>query len=199
MAITFYPGDIVFSKRSTLTSRLIRFFTRNAGESRSRVSHVALIVEKAYMNEAVTIEANTPKVELRKFPTEYLFADDSRGSWWVYRCSWLSDAQRAMIVKSASRYLNKPYSYWKVAMHTLDWVLQGAYVFRRLGSMDRYPICSWLVAQAYDRGAWITFDVDPGQASPDDIWDYVTRRGVPWQVVAEGHPTVNGEYSLKPD
>ena len=38
--------------------------------------------------------------------------------------------------------------------------------------MDRYPICSWLVAHAYG-AAGVHFDVPPGAATPDDIWDYV--------------------------
>ena len=56
-----------------------------------------------------------------------------------------------------------------------DWALLGAYVFRRLGRMDRYPICSWLVAHSY-KAAGLHFGVAPGAATPDDIWDFVTTR-----------------------
>ena len=40
--------------------------------------------------------------------------------------------------------------------------------------MDRYPICSWLVAHAFAK-AGKTFGVPPGMASPDDIWDFVNE------------------------
>ena len=58
-------------------------------------------------------------------------------------------------------------------MALMDWGLKGAYVFRRLTHDDNYPICSWVVAYAYD-AAGRRFGVDPGAADPDDIWDYVT-------------------------
>ena len=55
----------------------------------------------------------------------------------------------------------------------LDWILQGAYVFRRLTSDQRYPICSWLVAHAFSK-AGKNFGVAAGAAQPDDIWDFVS-------------------------
>lgn len=91
----------------------------------------------------------------------------------IFRPLHLTPAERAVIVQTALRYVGKEYSYFKILPHLMDWVLQGAYVFRRLGGINDYPICSWLVAQAYAK-AGETFGVPPGAASPDDIWDYVT-------------------------
>ena len=44
---------------------------------------------------------------------------------------------------------------------------------RRLGRLDRYPICSWLVAHSYKK-AGKHFGFSARAASPDDIWDFVT-------------------------
>jgi len=62
--------------------------------------------------------------------------------------------------------------------------LQGAYVIRRLGDINDYPICSWLVAQAFAK-AGETFGVPPGAADPDDIWDYVTAHRQKYEML---HP-----------
>ena len=53
-------------------------------------------------------------------------------------------------------------------------MLQGAYVFRRLDQMDKYPICSWLVAHSYKK-IGKDFRVPAGAATPDDIWDFCDK------------------------
>jgi hypothetical protein len=50
--------------------------------------------------------------------------------------------------------------------------------------MDKYPICSWLVAYAYDAIGW-DFGVPPWVAQPDCIWDYCMAHPERWRVV---HP-----------
>jgi hypothetical protein len=54
-------------------------------------------------------------------------------------------------------------------------MLLGAYVFRRLVPGRRYPICSWVVAESFGK-AGKHFGVEPGAASPDDIWDFIEAR-----------------------
>ncbi|HLE57869.1 MAG TPA: hypothetical protein VJB15_12355, partial [Rhodothermia bacterium] len=80
-----------------------------------------------------------------------------------------------VIVAAAEKYNGHKYGYGKLIAHFLDWMLLGAYVFRRLAKMDKYPICSWLVAHSFAK-AGRNFGVQPGAASPDDIWDFVTQR-----------------------
>jgi hypothetical protein len=75
-------------------------------------------------------------------------------------------------VAAAERYVGRRYGYLKMLAHLLDWLFLGVYLFRRIASMDRYPICSWVVAHAYGKTGR-HFGVAPGAASPDDIWDYV--------------------------
>jgi len=75
-------------------------------------------------------------------------------------------------VDEALRQVGKSHGYVKAVAHFLDWVLLGAYVFRRMARSKRYPICSWLVADAF-KTAGKHFGVAPGAASPDDIWDFM--------------------------
>jgi hypothetical protein len=91
----------------------------------------------------------------------------------VFRPLNLTDADLAKVVAKADTYVGRRYGYLKILAHWLDWLLQGAYVFRRLARQDRYPICSWVVAHAF-AAAGKHFGVEPGAATPDDIWDFVT-------------------------
>ena len=79
-------------------------------------------------------------------------------------------------------------------LHLLDWILQGAYLFRRLGGIDDYPICSWVVTQSYAKPGK-TIGVPPGAASPDDIWDFVTRHPHRYAIVRTLGPLI----MAKPD
>ena len=73
-----------------------------------------------------------------------------------------------------------------VIAHFLDWLLLGAYFFRRLVPGGKYPVCSWVVADAF-AAAGKNFGVEVGMATPDDIWDFIhddKRHGI----YAEIHP-----------
>ena len=173
MERTLLPGDIVFTHGNAFINRAIRFFTRRIGEGRSKVDHVALVVVGGSLEQAVIVEA-LRTVERHRLVDEYGGLEHKLA---IYRPTRLARDKIQGIVAKAESYVGRDYGYGKIVLHALDWVLQGAYVFRRLGRMDDYPICSWLVAHAYGE-AGVHFGVDPGAASPDDIWDYVTgQRG----------------------
>ena len=163
------PGDIFLTRGSSFVSRAIRFFTRHIGESRTKVNHVGLVVQGGSIREAVVVEA-LRKVERHRLIDAYGGESDEVA---IFRPVRLNVQQLHLVVAMANGYVGRRYGYGKIALHVLDWVMQGAYVFRRLGNMDDYPICSWLVARAYC-AVNMHFGVAPGAATPDDIWDYVT-------------------------
>src|SRR5262245_27178338 len=142
---TLLPGDIFFTRGSGFVSRAIRFFTRRIGESRTKVNHVGVVVEPGTLQQAVVVEA-LRKVERHRLGDQYGGQDDEVA---VYRPTRLTRAQIQSVVAAANGYVGRKYGYGKIVLHALDWALQGAYVFRRIGRMDDYPICSWLVAHAY--------------------------------------------------
>ena len=161
------PGDIFFTRGTALISRLIRFFTRGLGEKRTRINHVGIVVEGGSADLAVVVEA-LRTVRQHRLARRYA---DGRTQVAVFRAANLTDQEIATIVRAAQSYVGRRYGYVKIVAHGLDWILQGAYVFRRLTRNDNYPICSWLVAHAYAK-AGKDFGVEPGAATPDDIWDF---------------------------
>jgi hypothetical protein len=153
-----------------LFSRLIRLGTRRIGEGRTKVNHVGLIVVDGTIDEAIAVEALST-VKRHRF-ARYR---GKRTNVAVYRPTNLTDEELQTIVAAAERYVGRKYGYRKIAAHFLDWLLQGAYVFRRLTNDDKYPICSWVVAQAFWK-AGKDFGVAAGTASPDDIWDFIVKK-----------------------
>lgn len=170
--VILLPCDIVLTRGHGFLSRAIRLFTRGLGEPRTKVNHVGIVVRGgAPPAEAIIIEALS-RVRRHSLGKRY---GDGQSDVAIYRATNLTAKEKICIVVAAKRYEGRQYGYFKILLHFLDWMLQGAYVFRRLSADDDYPICSWLVAHSYAKGGK-NFGVKPAAASPDDIWDFVTKR-----------------------
>lgn len=165
------PGDIFLTRGSSLISRLIRFFSRSIGESRTMVNHVGVVVEEGTLQSCVAVEALS-RVKQHKLWERYGPPDDDKVA--VFRPVNLTEEEITKIVNYAKKQVGRKYGYFKIFMHLLDWLLLGIYFFRRFANNSKYPICSWLVAYAFSE-AGKHFDVAPGAAEPDDIWDFVTK------------------------
>lgn len=175
MSVTLKPADIFLTRGSGFVSRAIRFFTRRIGEKRTKVNHVGLVVKGGSLRHAVVVEALS-SVKRHRLWNQY--GPPSTDLVTVYRAKNLSDKEIKMIVAKAETYVGRKYGYFKILAHLADWFLLGAYRFRKFTRMDKYPICSWVVAHSF-KVAGKNFEVDAGAASPDDIWDFVTRENEP--------------------
>lgn len=167
--VELLPCDVFLTKGSSFVSRAIRFFTRHFGESRTQVNHVGIMVGGGSLHSAIAVEALT---KVKRHPLGRYAKQQATGVA-VYRPLNLTADEMAAVAAKAESYVDRPYGWFKIATHLADWALLGAYVFRRMTDDDRYPICSWVVAQAF-AAADKDFGVEPGAASPDDIWDFVT-------------------------
>lgn len=163
------PGDLFLTRGKSLVSRAIRFFTRTMGERRTLVNHVGIVVEGGSLRDAVVVEALTTVKRHRLWDRYGPPGEDSVA---VYRATNLTPEEIDVIVSEANSQVGKRYGYFKILAHLADWLLLGAYVFRRIARSENYPICSWLVAHAFSR-AGKHFGVQPRAANPDDIWDFV--------------------------
>ena len=181
MTILLESGDIFLTKGSSFISRAIRFFTRSIGEKRTRVNHVGIVVQRGDVKTAIVVEA-LHKVMRHKLwlqygpPREDLVA--------VYRATNLTVEQIKDIVIEAEKHVGKKYGFLMITAHLKDWLLgrilgwvfgwqfSDIYLFRRLIPGNKYPICSWVVADAF-KEAGKDFGVEVGMATPDDIWDFI--------------------------
>ncbi len=166
MAIETQPGDIFFTRGRGFVSRAIRVLSRSIGESKTQVNHVGIVVANG-----IGVEAVSKGVVCRAFLDYYASHGDMV---FVFRPTNLTQAELDTVVNTAESYLGKKYGYAKIAAHFLDYLLLGANVFRRIARADNYPICSFLVADAF-KAISKDFAVPMYTATPDDIWDFVTR------------------------
>jgi len=166
-------GDILFFQSRTLLGRCIRFFTQVPFfESRTVINHVAIAVEGGYAPNIEIVEA-LHTVKQHKLSKAY---PDYDGKIFVATINHLPIDYPHIAAKRAKSYVGRKYGYAKLVAHFLDWCLLGANVFRRLCFMDIYPICSWVVAYAYEPLIGIrAFGVENSAASPDDIWDWCQK------------------------
>lgn len=166
--IELRPADVLVTRGKGWLPAAIRFFTRRIGEKRTKVNHVGVIVDGGPIARSWVVEALW-KVVRRRLVDGYGAQGSSEVG--IFRPTNLTEEEIRTIVTAANGYVGRRYGVLKLAAHLADWVLQGAYVFRRLTRDDRYPICSWLVACSFAK-AGKYFGVAPGAASPDDIWDF---------------------------
>lgn len=162
------PCDIFLTRGTGTLSRIIRFFTRSFGESRTMVNHVGLVVEEGTISTAVILEARSREIRSTLLKA-YGSRDDSVA---VYRPLNLTEEEKRKIVSTAKTLEGNDYGYLKLIAHFLDWCFLGIYLFRRFANDPYYPICSYLVSRSFSK-AGKNFGVQAGKASPDDIWDYI--------------------------
>ena len=167
---TLFPGDIVLVRGTVIISRLIRWFSQSWGESKTIVNHVGVITRGGDIRSAWLAEARW-----RYLVHNLYFAyHGTKQQVAIYRPTRLSYHLRADIAWSAERLRHAKYGWLKIALHAADKFLNGAYFFRRLAFLPNRPICSHAVAQAYADFS-LNFGVEPYEAQPDDIWDFVVN------------------------
>ena len=174
----FRPGDIVITGDGSWLSRCIMQMQRRPGEAQSVASHVGAMVSSTDVCEAlstVVIRPLTSRIE------------DSlcRLGWVEVWRPELTFEQQCTIENRLLSYAGRTYGWWKLVAHVADWALGGRYVVRRILKCDRYPICSWVVAYAFEPISTSYFGVAPESAQPDDIHDYMVEHPDAFRRIAE--------------
>lgn len=161
------PLDIFFTRGTGWLSDAIRKATRSRGEAPTIANHVGLIGYPGKGLDAWGLEA---LATVKFHPLYHQYGPQSEIC--VFRPLNLTKQDFDLILKKAGSYVNRKYGALKLLLHAGDYLLGGRYVFRRIGRMDNYPICSYVVADSY-AAAGKTFGVPTQAASPDDIWDFI--------------------------
>ncbi len=169
--VLLQPADIFLTKGGGFLNRAVRFFTRGIGEKRTKVDHIGLVVQSGDIHDAIVVVVE-PRTLIKRATIRSRHGPPRNDSVAVYRATNITQDEVNKIVAEAESHVGKKYGYLKIAAHSLDWLLLGSYVFRRLVPDGKYPICSWVVAYSYSK-VDKHFGVEPGAASPDDIWDFI--------------------------
>ena len=150
-------GDIVFFQDDSFISRSIRLLSRSHNEPKTYASHVGVMYNDKLICESVE--------RVRIGPI-------TGTNYQVFRYTALTDAQKSEIISYCNEMQGKRYGYLKILAHFGDSLLGNRYFFRRLALLKDYPICSWLVAFAFECVAPNFFGIRPNIAQPDCLYDY---------------------------
>jgi len=167
MKILLESGDIFLTRGCGFFSWAIRCVTRSIGEKRTKVNHVGIVVQRGDIKTAIVVEAQS-RVVCHKLWSRY--GPPKKDLVAVYRATNLSAEQVKDIVAEAEKHVGKKYGTYMIIAHFLDWLFLGVYFFRCIIPGNKYPICSWVVADAFAK-VGKDFGVEVGMATPDDIWD----------------------------
>lgn len=171
MGILLESGDIFLTRGCGFFSWAIRFVTRSIGEKRTKVNHVGIVVQRGDIKTAIVVEAQS-KVVRHKLWSRY--GPPKKDLVAVYRATNLAAEQVRDIVAEAEKQVGKKYGFLMIAAHLKDCLFLGIYFFRRMIPGNKYPICSWVVADAFAK-VGKDFGVEVGMATPDDIWDFIEK------------------------
>ena len=164
----YQAGDIVLTRGRAWVSGVIRRLTQSRGETITLANHVGVLVSGAdRLADAVIVEAQL-RVMRHRVGAQYRILSDSLA---VFRPVTLTPNEIEAVKVKAVSYVGRRYGVVKLVLHLGDWCLGGRYILRRLGALDEYPICSYLVAAAF-AAIGKDFGVSERAASPDDIWDF---------------------------
>ncbi|MCA0448121.1 MAG: hypothetical protein LCH54_18025 [Bacteroidetes bacterium] len=172
------PCDIIHVRTNSMLGKLIRFFSKEKDGKPSWASHTAMVLE-VEENRVLIIEA---LATIKIHPLDDLIK--SGNAFKIDRISLgLTQGQQLMVTTIARRYEGRKYGYPAIAAHFADWFLGGRYLVRKWMKMENYPICSWLVAYSYLKGAGIRLTPYPEGAQPDDIMEFCESNY--WQRIYE--------------
>lgn len=166
-------GDVLLTSRNDSWSarwfaRLIERMTWD--DAVPTFSHALLVVSQTEGIEAVASG-------VRRVPLAF-YTQAGRARWVLLRFPRLTAQQAGVMVSEAERMLGRWYAYGKLWLHFLDRLFGTRWFTRALG-MERYPICSVLVARCAKVAAGIYVKDDRtgknltvDSVAPDDLWDH---------------------------
>ena len=172
----FKPGDVFLEQSKGWIGKAIRRLTQAPAEASTWANHTGIFVDPVNVVEALWTVREHPFTRVK-------------GKVQVWRLTTLGDQEREDLARAARAYVGRSYGWWKLGVHLADAGLSRLwggeiFAFRRLLNIDRYPICSWVVAAAYWRVLEYRFGVDPAWADPDHIHDHLANSSL-WERIDE--------------
>jgi hypothetical protein len=163
--IMLETGDIVFTRGDSLLAKAIRWAETEPGEEPTETNHVGVITKTGSLHSAEITEALW-KVQTAPMYVRY----HKQGKVAVFRPLNVEDEGIEEIQAEALAHVGQTYGWWKLVFHLAARLTRWQWV-KSLLFVDSRPICSYLVALAYQK-AGLTFGIEGRSADPDEMMDY---------------------------
>ena len=172
-------GDVGFTRGTGLFQQAIRYATRGPGEEPTWTNHSLMFTtagavgpaephRQARAIEALARVEENPWYARHRHETGYTIM--------VYRPTFLSPESMARLVETARAHIGERYGWWKLGAHLLDRIFfEDKKTVSNLLRIDDRPICSYLVARAYEiAGHPHAFGpIEARAQDPDEMMDHV--------------------------
>ena len=168
--------DLVFTAGKGLLSRAIRWATTDPGEEKSLTNHVGIISKGGDVKEAKIIEALW-HVENHSLYGQY----HNNGTVAVFRPLNLTEEQKEIIRAYLLKHVGNKYGWWKLGFHAAARFTRWKWI-RNLSFLDSRPICSYLVARAFEE-AGLSFGMEADGADPDEMMDFCLEHDDKYQII----------------
>lgn len=190
------PGDVGFTQGCGWLQGAIRLATRGPREEKTWANHALMFTTRGGVGPGLAPDRQAYAVEalwhVEVNPWYERHRKDHGTKLRVYRPTFLSPAERERVVETALAHVGERYGWWKLAAHLADRVLfDDRKVVSSFLRVDSRPICSYLVARAYEvAGHPKAFGPIPAAAQdPDEMMDFVDnatyRSPRAWRFVGE--------------
>lgn len=192
------PGDVFFTRSSSLLGKLIRWAEKDPNEPNGVwANHVGVVVEHGWI---VPPEVDDyPRLRLA-WVVESLWKTQL-WAWWpnheqedgneirVYRRRVITPTQVDHVVFRAKSFVGRTYGWWKLFAHLFDRIVfRGKKTVSNAMFADQRPICSYTAAKAF-AAAGISFGMQPEAADPDEMMDYCEQSSE-WNLVGSSRVEV---------
>ena len=173
-----HAGDVGFTHGTQLLHRAIRRASTGPREEKTWTNHSLLFTKAgavgdvASYRQAWAIEAQWHVEENPWFKRHQKSVGTKIR---IFRPTFLSERGRSRLIETSRAHLGERYGWWKLGTHLIDnLVFEDKKVLSRFLRVDSRPICSYLVARAYEvaghPGAF--GPIDPHAQDPDEMMDY---------------------------
>lgn len=179
MSLQVHAADVFFTRGSSTLDKLIRWAEREPGEEPTWANHVGVVVKAGWLVPdggaeplAQTVEALW-KVEQTRWWLRHRHEKGYEVQ--VWRHVGLSGNEARRICDYALKHVGDSYGWWKLGFHLADRLLfEGDKKLSRLLHVDDRPICSYLVARAFEI-VGVEFGMPAVAADPDEMLDCCER------------------------
>lgn len=183
-AIYALPGDVFFTRSSSLLGRLIRWAEHDPKEEDGAwANHVGVVTMSGWIVPpkprsaawcfAVVVESLWRTMRWEWFPAHKKEVGNEIR---VYRLkNGLPSEQWRAFGDEANKFIGAKYGWWKLFAHLGDRVFfRGRKFLSGQLTIDGRPICSFRAAHIF-AAAGVSFGVDPDAADPDEMMDHCER------------------------
>lgn len=183
------PGDVFFTRSSSMLGRLIRWAETDPGEEETWANHTGLFVSAGYLWPGHS--------KMLAMCVESLW-QTKHWTWWeghknepgntirIYRYIGLRPGDARAIVSRAKSFVGDRYGWWKLGAHLIDRVLfKGKKTTSNLLRVDSRPICSYTAAKSLADGGVFFGTMAPEAADPDEMMDWCSHAQDQWFLVGE--------------